>query len=54
LYNFPAVTSSHLSSVQSIIGGAASFGTNLIEKLKEKCLPHDICFRQGINAVDVA
>lgn len=52
--NHPMVKSSHLSSFKFVVGGAASFGTAMIEKFREKGKPHSFIFKEGFGLTETS
>lgn len=45
----PMVKTSHLSSFKFVAGGAASFGTALIQKFRDKAKPYEFTFMEGFG-----
>merc|ERR1712059_213054 len=41
-----------MASARLVVGGAASFGTTMIEKFKEKSKPHTFFFKEGFGLTE--
>jgi len=49
-----AVQKSHLSSFKFVVGGAASFGTAMIEKFRDAAKPHSFTFKEGFGLTETS